>query len=135
MCLTSIKTPEKLTALYLLFRARVRKRAPAHISLVKNSPLDGASVLACAYQLKIRSKNPTDFEYWFCQQTMSKIRNDFIKQHQRRRWRYLSLLAQSVGARFPAPTSQGVLNFTKKTTLCSSCTKLKLRSLSLSKCK
>ena len=35
---------------------------------------------------------------------MGKIRNIFIKQHQRRRWRYLSLLAQSVDARFPAPT-------------------------------
>ena len=33
---------------------------------------------------------------------MSKIRNVFIKQHQRGRWRYLSLLAQSVGARFLA---------------------------------
>ena len=33
---------------------------------------------------------------------MGKIRNVFIKQHQRGRWRYLSLLAQSVGARFPA---------------------------------
>ncbi|WP_109427615.1 hypothetical protein [Aggregatibacter kilianii] len=50
---------------------------------------------------------------------MSKIRNDFIKQHQRGRWRYLSLLAQSVDARFPAPTmaraSQHVPNFNKKT--------------------
>ena len=64
--------------------------------------LNGASVLACAYQLKVRSKNPTDFEYWFCQRLTGKIRNDFIKQHQRGRWRYLSLLAQSVGARFPA---------------------------------
>ena len=33
---------------------------------------------------------------------MGKIRNVFIKQHQRGRWRYLSLLAQSVGARFLA---------------------------------
>lgn len=33
---------------------------------------------------------------------MSKIQNIFIKQHQRGRWRYLALLAQSVGARFPA---------------------------------
>jgi len=33
---------------------------------------------------------------------MGKIRNDFIKQHQRGRWRYLSLFAQSVGARIPA---------------------------------
>ena len=55
------------------------------------------------YQLKVRSKNPKNFKYSFCQQTMSKIRNDFIKQHQRGRWRYLSLLAQSVDARFPAP--------------------------------
>ena len=41
---------------------------------------------------------------------MGKIRNVFIKQHQRGRWRYLSLLAQSV-----ARASQRVLNFTKKT--------------------
>ena len=54
-------------------------------------PLDGASALACTYQLKARSKNPTDFEYWFYQQLMGKILNVFIKQHQRGRWRYLSL--------------------------------------------
>ena len=30
-------------------------------------PLDGASVLACAYQLKVRSKNPKNFEHWFFQ--------------------------------------------------------------------
>ena len=65
-------------------------------------PFDGASVLACASQLKVRSKNPKDFEYQLCQQTMSKIRNDFIKQHYRGRWRYLSLLTQSVDARFSA---------------------------------
>ena len=46
--------------------------------------------------LKVRSKNPTDFEYWFRQQLMSKIRNDFIKQHQRGRWRYLSLIYKSM---------------------------------------
>ena len=34
---------------------------------------------------------------------MVKIRNDFIKQHLQGRWRYLSLSAQSVDARFPAP--------------------------------
>lgn len=33
---------------------------------------------------------------------MSKILNVFIKQHQRGRWRYLSLLAQSVDTHFPA---------------------------------
>ena len=33
---------------------------------------------------------------------MGEILNVFIKQYQRGRWRYLSLLAQSVGARFPA---------------------------------
>ena len=27
---------------------------------------DGASVLACAYQLKVRSKNSKNFEYWLC---------------------------------------------------------------------
>ena len=55
-----------------------------------------------AYQLKVRSRNPKDFEYWFCQQLMGKILNVFIKQHQRGCWRYLALFAQSVGARFPA---------------------------------
>ena len=90
VCLISLKNTLK-THRALIPRARVRKRTPAE-----------ASVLACAYQLKVLSKNPTDFEYWFRQQLMSKIRNDFIKQHQRGRWRYLSLLAQSVGARFSA---------------------------------
>ena len=60
--------------------------------LVLFSPLDGASVLACAYQLKVQSKNPKNFEYWFCQRPTGKIRNDF-KQHQRGRWRYLALFA------------------------------------------
>jgi len=50
----------------------------------------------------VQSKNPKDFKYWFCQQLMGKILNVFIKQHQRKRWRYLSLLAQSGGAHFPA---------------------------------
>ena len=50
-------------------------------------PHDGASVLACAYQLKVRSQNPKDFEHWFSQR-LGKIRNVFIKQHQRGRWRY-----------------------------------------------
>ena len=54
-------------------------------------PHDGASVLACAHQLKVRSKNPKNFKYWFCQWLTGKTRNDFIKQHQRGRWRYLSL--------------------------------------------
>ena len=43
------------------------------------SPHDGASVLACAYQLKVRSKNPKNFEHWFLQSLMSKIRNISIK--------------------------------------------------------
>ena len=30
-------------------------------------PYDGASVLACAYQLKVRLQNPKDFEHWFSQ--------------------------------------------------------------------
>ena len=63
------------------------------------SPFDGASVLACAYQLKVRSRNPKDFEHWFSQRLWVKFAM-FIKQHQRGRWRYLFLLAQSVGARF-----------------------------------
>ena len=50
---------------------------------------------------------------------MGKIRNIFIKQHQQGRWRYLSLLAQSVDARFPAPliahASQRVPNTNKNT--------------------
>ena len=29
-------------------------------------PHDSASVLACAYQLKVRSKNSKNFEYWLC---------------------------------------------------------------------
>jgi len=33
---------------------------------------------------------------------MGEILNVLIKQHQRGRWCYLFLLAQSVGARFPA---------------------------------
>lgn len=52
---------------------------------------NGASVLACAYQLKVRSKNPKNFEYWLCQRLINKIRNVFIKLHQRDRWYYLSL--------------------------------------------
>ena len=64
---------------------------------VPKFPLDGASVLACAYQLKVRSQNPTDFEYWFRQQLMSKIRNDFIKQHQRGRWRYHFAVNPTIG--------------------------------------
>lgn len=65
-------------------------------------PFDGASVLACASHLKVRSKNPKNFEHWFCQRLMGKILNVLIKQHQRGCWRYLSLLAQSVGTRFLA---------------------------------
>ncbi|HHV7050810.1 TPA: hypothetical protein ACUM1W_001819, partial [Haemophilus influenzae] len=48
------------------------------------------------------NKKTKNFEYWFYQRLMGKIHNVFIKQHQRGRWRYLSLLAQSVGTRFPA---------------------------------
>ena len=60
-----------------------------------NSTSDGASVLACASQLKVWSQEPKDFEHWFFQR-LWKIRNVFIKQHQRGRWRYLFLLAQSI---------------------------------------
>ena len=67
---------------------------PFKISKIEvSSPIDGASVLAYAYQLKVRSKSPKNFEYWFCRRLTGKIRNDFIKQHQRGRWRYLVLLA------------------------------------------
>ena len=41
---------------------------------------------------------------------MGKILNVLIKQHQRGRWRYLSLLAQPV-----THASQRVLNFNKNT--------------------
>ena len=71
------------------------------IYLLEN-PHDGASVLACASHLKVQSKNPKNFEYWFYQQLMSKIRNVLIKQHQRGRWRYLALFAHLDGARFLA---------------------------------
>ena len=37
------------------------------------SPHDGASVLACAYQLKVRSQNPKDFEHWFSQRLWVKF--------------------------------------------------------------
>lgn len=30
-------------------------------------PHDGASVLACVYQLKVRSQDPKDFEHWLFQ--------------------------------------------------------------------
>ena len=36
-------------------------------------PYDGASVLACAYQLKVRSQNPKDFEHWFSQRLWVKF--------------------------------------------------------------
>jgi len=32
----------------------------------QNSTHDGASVLACVYQLKVWSKNSKNFEYWLC---------------------------------------------------------------------
>ncbi|WP_156901117.1 hypothetical protein [Aggregatibacter sp. oral taxon 458] len=35
--------------------------------------LDGASVLACAYQLKVRSQNPKNFEHWFSQRLWVKF--------------------------------------------------------------
>ena len=36
-------------------------------------PHDGASVLARAYQLKVRSQNPKDFEHWFSQRLWVKF--------------------------------------------------------------
>ncbi|WP_162541174.1 hypothetical protein [Aggregatibacter segnis] len=36
-------------------------------------PHDGASVLACAYQLKVRSQNPKDFEHCFSQRLWVKF--------------------------------------------------------------
>ena len=44
------------------------------ISLAKSTaPHDGASVLACAYQLKVRSQNPKNFEHWFSQRLWVKF--------------------------------------------------------------
>jgi len=76
------------------------------LSTVSIPPHDGASVLACASQLKVWSRNPKDFEYWFCQRLIDNIHNVFIKQHQRGRW----LLAQSV-----THASQRVPNSNKNT--------------------
>ena len=41
--------------------------------LLNSAPHDGASVLACAYQLKVRSQNPKDFEHWFSQRLWVKF--------------------------------------------------------------
>lgn len=60
-------------------------------------PLDSASVLACAYQLKVRSKSPKNFEYWFCQQLMRRIRNDFIKQHFKNSPHFIYFLRHALG--------------------------------------
>ena len=43
------------------------------IFFIINYPHDGASVLACAYQLKVRSQNPKDFEHWFSQRLWVKF--------------------------------------------------------------
>ncbi|WP_454901048.1 hypothetical protein [Aggregatibacter sp.] len=40
---------------------------------MNDNPHDGASVLACAYQLKVRSQNPKDFEHWFSQRLWVKF--------------------------------------------------------------
>jgi len=40
---------------------------------LRRDPHDGASVLACAYQLKVRSQNPKNFEYWFSQRLWVKF--------------------------------------------------------------
>ena len=44
-----------------------------HTMSVVNCPHDGASVLACAYQLKVRSQNPKNFEHWFSQRLWVKF--------------------------------------------------------------
>ena len=41
--------------------------------MVYSFPHDGASVLACAYQLKVRSQNPKDFEHLFSQRLWVKF--------------------------------------------------------------
>ena len=41
--------------------------------MVCSFPHDGASVLACAYQLKVRSQNPKDFEHLFSQRLWVKF--------------------------------------------------------------
>ncbi|MFC2544757.1 MAG: hypothetical protein ACFNUN_07810 [Aggregatibacter sp.] len=40
---------------------------------MNDNPHDGAGVLACAYQLKVRSQNPKDFEHWFSQRLWVKF--------------------------------------------------------------
>ena len=42
-------------------------------SMLQASPLDGESVLACAYQLKVRSQNPKNFEHWLSQRLWVKF--------------------------------------------------------------
>jgi len=66
-----------------------------------------------AYQLKVRSRNPKDFEYWFCQQLMGKILNVFIKQHQRGRWRYLSLFSHLCWRTLPSVCRISLKNTSK----------------------
>jgi hypothetical protein len=65
-------------------------------------PFDGASVLACASHLKVRSKNPKNFEHWFCQRLMGKIRNVLLHSTSVDAGAILLYLHLSVGARFPA---------------------------------
>ena len=73
-------------------------------------PFDGASVLACASHLKVRSKNPKNFEYQFCQWLTGKIRNVL-----------LNITSEDAGAIFLyqhnllVHASQHVPNFNKKT--------------------
>ena len=56
-------------AIFLYFHISVALRFPACAQFHEKTPTkltaphDGASVLACASQLKVQSKNPKDFEY------------------------------------------------------------------------
>ena len=75
-CANLIRCPFVSTVIHLFFNPIDR-----HIKWGFNNsgiwplifPHDGASVLACAYQLKVRSQNPKDFEHWFSQRLWVKF--------------------------------------------------------------
>ena len=64
-----------------------------------------SSLVPLSYQLKVRSKNPTDFEYWFCQRLMDKIRKVLLNSTSVDAGAILLYLHLSVGTRFPSCTS------------------------------
>ena len=76
-CANLIRSPFISTVIHLFFNPIDR-----HIKWGFNNsgiwplifpPHDGASVLAYAYQLKVRSQNPKDFEHWFSQRLWVKF--------------------------------------------------------------